>query len=252
MKRAMYGAARTADYDRAVLPRIARDFDADLRPRVTWFVEGDTEEACIRRIAARRQLDLGRVGRDLLNLNGLGGLAGDRLRSSLKTFQTEEICPYISIDKDRVASSLSDLRRYASQRLLPIGYAVWDPDFEAANFSIKELARIATKMATDEGFPAPISPEDLRAEMDATGLPVGKAIEKLWNRMQFYGNKGERWGQSLAEWMVSTPGPALLATDDGERPVDALFARLLRVHLVDSRWHVAEYRVDEHGARVKQ
>ena len=252
MKQAMYGASRTADYDRAVLRRIARDFDTDPQPRVTWFVEGQTEEACIRRIAERRKLNLGRIGIDLLNLKGLGGLAGDRLRSSLKTFQTEEIFPYISIDKDRVASSLRDLRRYASQRLLPIGYKVWEPDFEAANFSIEELAQIATKMAANGGFPTPISPEDLRAEMGASGAPVGRAIEKVWSRMQFYGNKGETWGQYLADWVVGNPSPDSLATQDRKRPIDALFTWLLRIQMVDYRLTIAEYQVDEQGACIKK
>ena len=252
MKRAMYGAARTADYDRAVLRRITRDFDVDPQPRVTWFVEGQTEEACIRRIAEQRQLDLGRVGIDLLNLKGLGGLAGERLRSSLKTFQTEEIFPYISIDKDRVASSLHDLRWYASQRLLPIGYTIWEPDFEAANFSIEELAQIATKMAADGGFPTPISPEELRVEMGASGTPVGRAIEKAWSRMTFYGNKGETWGQYLADWVVSNPSPDSLAMEDKKRPIDALFTRLLRIQMVDYRLTIAEYQVDEQGACIKK
>lgn len=252
MKQAMYGASRTADYDREVLRRIARDFDIDPQPRVAWFVEGQTEEACIRRIAALRKLNLGRIGIDLLNLKGLGGLAGDRLRSSLKTFQTEEIFPYISIDKDRVASSLRDLRWYASQRLLPIGYKVWEPDFEAANFSIEELAQIATKMAADDGFSTPISPEDLRAEMGASDAPVGRAIEKVWSRMKFYGNKGETWGQYLADWVVSNPSPDSLAMEDKKRPIDALFTWLLRIQMVDYRLTIAEYQVDGQGACRKK
>jgi len=252
MKRAIYGAARTADYDRAILRRIARDFDIDPQPRVTWFVEGETEEACIRRIAARRKLDLGQIGIDLLNLKGLGGLASDRLRSSLQTFQHEEIFPYVSVDHDRVARSRRDLQWHASQRLLPIGYTVWEPDFEAANFSLEELAQIATKMATDGGFPTSISPDDLRAEIDTAGVPVGKAIEKIWNRMKFYGNKGEQWGQYLAEWIVTSPCLDPLAMEHGKRPIDALFTRLLRIQMVDYSLTVAEYRVDENGECVKK
>ena len=56
------GEPRTADYNRSVLRRLLRQYQLDPQPRLTWFVEGDTEEAFIKHYAALRHIDLGIAG----------------------------------------------------------------------------------------------------------------------------------------------------------------------------------------------
>lgn len=250
VKQRFYGSPRTADFNRTIFRRIVRDFDLDPQARTTWFVEGDTEEAYIKRMAERLHIDLDRAGVDVMNLNGLGGLSSDRLMELLERFQREEVFPFVSIDSDARQDHLRCLRNYASKGLLPIGFKVWNPDFEASNFSYDELAKVANQMATDAGFTADITPAEIEQEMTRSSQPVGKTIEKLWNKRLFFGNKGDAWGKALADWASNNPCPASYADSEGNRPINALLFRLLRGQL-SSYWETVKHEaVDDNGNLV--
>jgi len=247
VKRRFYGSPRTADFNRTIFRRIVRDFDLDPQARTTWFIEGDTEEAYIKRMAEHLHIDLERAGVEVMNLNGLGGLASDRLMELLKRFQREEVFPFVSIDSDDRQEHLRCLRNYASKGLIPIGFKVWNPDFEASNFSYNELAKVANQMVTDAGFAADITPAEIEQEMTKSSQPVGKTIEKLWNKRLFFGNKGVTWGKALADWASNNPCPASYADSEGNRPINALLFRLLRGQL-SSYWEtVKREAVDNNG-----
>ena len=250
VKRRFYGSPRTADFNRTIFRRIVRDFDLDPQARTTWFIEGDTEEAYIRRMAEHLHIDLDRAGIDVMNLNGLGGLASDRLMELLERFQREEVFPFVSIDSDDRQEHLRCLRNYVSKELLPIGFKVWNPDFEASNFSYNELAKVANQMVTDAGFAADITPAEIEQEMAKSSQPVGKTIEKLWNKRLFFGNKGTAWGKALADWASSNTCPANYADSEGNRPANSLLFRLLRGQL-SSYWEtVKREAVDDNGNLV--
>ena len=227
VKQRLYGSPRTADFDRAVFRRIVRGFDLDPQPRTTWFIEGHTEEAFIRQFAGQQGIDLSRVGVELMNLRGLGGLASDRLRDLLERFRREEVFPYISIDMDGSAEGPRLLRHYARDQLLPAGFRVWEPDFESANFTADELAGVAEDMARDHGVSVSISGEDIRREM-AASRSGGKAIEAIWRRGKFYRGKGQTWGTYLANYAAEHECPPALADGDGRRPVVGRLFFLLR------------------------
>jgi len=250
VKRRFYGSPRTADFNRTIFRRIVRDFDLDPQARTTWFIEGDTEEAYIKRIADRLHIDLDRAGVEVMNLNGLGGLASDRLMELLERFQREEVFPFVSIDSDARQEHLRCLRNYASKGLLPIGFKVWNPNFEASNFTYDELANVANQMAKDAGFAADIIPAEIELEMTRSSQPIGKTIEKLWNKRLFFGNKGTAWGKALADWASNNPCPASYADSEGNRPINALLFRLLRGQL-SSYWETVKHEaVDNNGNLV--
>jgi hypothetical protein len=250
VKKRFYGSARTADFNRTIFRRIVRDFDLDPQARTTWFIEGDTEEAYIRRMAEHLHIDLDRAGVEVMNLNGLGGLASDRLAELLERFQREEVFPFVSIDSDARQEHLRCLRNYAKTGLLPIGFHVWNPDFEDSNFSYDELAKVANQMATDAGFAADITSEEIEQEMTRSNQPVGKTIEKLWNKRLFFGNKGTAWGKALADWASSNTCLASYADSEGNRPANSLLFRLLRGQL-SSYWEtVKREAVDDNGNLV--
>lgn len=252
VKRRFYGSPRTADFNRTVFRRIVRDFDLDPQARTIWFIEGDTEEAYIKRMAERLHIDLDRAGVDVMNLNGLGGLSSDRLMELLERFRREEIFPFVSIDSDARQEHLRCLRNYASKGLLPIGFKVWNPDFEASNFSYDELAKVANQIAANAGFTADITPAEIEQEMTKGSQPVGKTIEKLWNKRLFFGNKGAAWGKALADWASNNPCPASYADSEGNRPINALLFRLLRGQL-SSYWEtVKREAVDDNGNLISR
>jgi hypothetical protein len=250
VKRRFYGSPRTADFNRTIFRRIVREFDLDPQARTTWFIEGNTEEAYIRRMAERMYIDLDRAGVEIMNVNGLGGLASDRLMDLLERFQREEVFPFVSIDCDARQEHLRCLRNYASKGLLPIGFKLWNPDFEASNFSYDELAKVANQMAVDAGFVADISTDEIEREMTKSRQPVGKTIEKLWSKRLFYGNKGAVWGKALADWASNNPCPVSYADSEGNRPINALLFRLLRGQQ-SCYWETVKHvTVDENGNLV--
>ncbi|MBV9768714.1 MAG: hypothetical protein JOZ32_04010 [Bryobacterales bacterium] len=87
------------------------------------------------------------------------------------------------------------------------------PDFEFANFSVKELAEIAARVDAVHGF----SGAKLRGH-DWTGISNGKAFESKYRSVSQRKRgtlKGEAWGRALAAHAIEHP-----RKDDGtERPI---------------------------------
>jgi hypothetical protein len=252
VKESHYGAKRTADFDRTVFRRIARDFDLDPQARTTWFVEGDTEEAFIEGLSERMGINLNGAGVEVMNLEGLGGLASHRFRELLERFQREEVFSYVSIDHDSNPDAPRQLSHYAKSDLLPAGFRVWDPDFETVNFTLDELASVATKMANDDGVSVSIAAEDIEEELATSGIPVGKAIERLLNRRRYYGGKGERWGAYLADHAAHHDCPRDLADEDGRRAAVGLLFFLLRGQTSNYKATIKHSEVAEGGGVVSR
>lgn len=252
VKKRFYGSAKTADFRRSVFRRIVREFDLDPQARTTWFVEGDTEEAYIRHVAELLYIDLDRAGVEIMNLNGLGGLASDRLVELLERFTREEVFPFVSIDADNREEHLRCLRNYAKKELLPIGFKVWQPDFETSNFSFEELAEVANKIAAEDGYTTNITAEEIQKGVDRSGQSARKAIENLWAKQLFRHRMGADWGKALADWAANNPCPTDYADSEGNRPINALLLRLLRGQLSNYWETVKHFMVDRDGNLVER
>jgi hypothetical protein len=247
VKRLIYGTPRTADFDRRAVRQIVRDFDVDPQARVLWFLEGDTEEAFVRRFAEVTHLDLLRSGIDLMCLNGLGGLASDRFVALLERLRREEVFPIISVDQEQGGEHIRLLQRYTVNQLLPSGYRVWDPDFESANFTLAELAEMAKAVANQAGVEVELTEQSIRDQMHERSQPAGTAIERLWGRATFPGGKGRAWGIALAEWAAEHRGPAEVTVERGLRPVQAALSFLLQGQLSNYRFTVQRMVVGDGG-----
>jgi hypothetical protein len=247
VKEQLYGARRTADYDRSVLRRVARRYGVDPQARTTWFVEGDTEEAFAKRRAGHYEIDLAQRGVEVMNLHGLGGLAGGKLRDLLERFRREEVFPFIMVDEDARADHIRQLRVFTADGLVPAGYRIWKPDFEQANFSLAELAEVATGVAQAGGVPCTITASAIQQEMQTRGKPAGEAITSLWRRAAFYGGKNDTWGGALADWAAEHAAPTSHATAEGQRPVEELLLRLSNSDHFDYRATADECHVDVEG-----
>jgi len=247
VKKRFYGSAKTADFKRSVFRRIVREFDLDPQARTTWFVEGDTEEAYIRHVAELLYIDLDRAGVEIMNINGLGGLASDRLVELLERLTREEVFTFVSIDADNREEHLRCLRIYAKKELLPIGFKVWQPDFETSNFSFEELAKVANIIVADDGYTANITANEIQQEVDRSGQSARKVIEKLWAKQLFRHRMGTDWGKALANWASNNPCPADYADSEGNRPTNALLFRLLRGQLSNYWETLKHFTVDSDG-----
>jgi hypothetical protein len=251
VKKRLYGSVRTSDFKRSVFRRIVREFDLDPQARTTWFVEGATEEAYIKDMAHHLNIDLDQAGLEIMNVHGLGGLASDKLRALLERFKKEEIFSFVSIDHDRCTKHIHDIQNYAEQGMLPIGYQIWEPDFELANFSLTELAGIANKIAADAGVTVDIKTEDVQKGIDK-GKPVGEVIKKLWSKYRYYGGKGEDLGKALAEWANNHSCPKEKADKDGDRRINSILFWLLRGQQSEYWGTTAHFKVDDNGKLVER
>jgi hypothetical protein len=109
---------------------------------------------------------------------------------------------------------------------------VWEPDFEQANFTLAELAEIATRVATSGGLQVMITEEEIKAQM-RKGMgqrrgSAGDAVMKLLGRATYPMGKGKAWGHALADWAIGTECPTQVADDSGRRSAISLFELMLQ------------------------
>lgn len=252
VKEQRYGARRTTDAERAVRRRIARHFGVDPQARLTWFVEGDTEVAFLRRMADHLGTELVEGGIELVNLYGLGGLAGRQVRQLLERLRREEVFAFVAVDEDRRGDHLRQLRKMAEEGLVPAGFRVWRPDFETANFTLEELADFAISLASQHGVTVQLGADDIRREMADRRKGAGDAAVALLGKVKVYVGKGQEWGTALADWVSGQEAPLQLAGQGENRPITALLVHLLQGEYWDYRHSVQSGMVDEDGEIVQR
>jgi hypothetical protein len=252
VKQRLYGARRTADFDRAVFRRIARRYEVDPQARMTWFVEGDTEEAFLARLAEHLHLDLPQSGVEVMNMKGLGALAKDQLRGLLERYRREETFAFITVDDDARGDHKRMLQIYGREGLASAGFRVWKPDFEHENFALDELASAATLYAEQEGVNTVITADAIGAEMESRRVPAGAAIERLLSRAHVYSGKGQRWGEVLADWLAKHVPAGVLDDQDDQRPILEVLRRVLRGQWSDFQATAQLCAIDTEGNVVRK
>jgi hypothetical protein len=220
VKTRLYGGQRVTDRNRTVLRRIVRRYGLDPQPRACIFVEGPTEVGFIDEMSRLAGLDLENQGVTVVSLEGVHGLRSRRLRNRLAELRGEECFPLIVIDADQDASRT--LRQLEKAGLLPIEPVIWKTDFEEENFSVAELARVASAWSAEFGV-QPVRLADVAAQ-------PGKVIVQKLNRAfgpSFKIEKGEAWGRRLARWSARHKVPKAIADSEGNRPI---LTHLLRAY----------------------
>ncbi len=241
-----YTSARIADADRTVLRRIIREFDLDPQPRMTWFVEGDTEDAFLKHYAAAMHADLAKIGVEVMNVEGVGGLDSRRLRLLLDRFKREECFTFASVDADKRNDHIRQLRVFGRDEVLSLGWHLFEPDFEGANFTIEELVAVAKGMAAADGYELDLSVDRVRDRMDQTKEAVGKALENLASLA-----KGTAWGEALSQWAIEHEEcPEELRDAQGNRPIKTLLLQARRAQTSSYYATVRDLKVDQNGKRV--
>lgn len=237
----LYGRARTSDYERGMYRRIARRFGVDPGYRAYCFLEGDTEVGYVSRWCENFGVDLDRAGVRLVNLRGKDNIAV--FEDQLRRLQEEEVFAVVCVDQDsperseQQAKHIQKLREFELSGVLPIDFVVWRPNFVQHNFTIEEVVAIVAADGAN-GATITLSPDvvERRMSLDEHGQPrkQPKTAEDAVNGLSFevssrrWVPKGERWGALLAVWATEHPAPDALANHQGERPIDAIIAMLLR------------------------
>lgn len=252
-KQDLYGDERVTDHRRDVLRRIVRHFGLDPQPRVTLFVEGETEVGFIKEIADQMRLDLENQGVAVSNLRGHGtlgakrkhgrGLGSSWFRDRLIELRQEECFPLIIIDAntdaERALKQLDDL--------LPVDPKVWDTDFEEANFTVGELVAVANACAREHR----VRPIKVRAVRRDSASTIVEAISRAFPTT-FKITKNEEWGKRLARWAAAHACPAARADAQGQRPIISQVLRAFRDVDVDYRATVEWRRKEREEKRSRR
>lgn len=248
VKERLYGNSRTIDFDRSVFRQVVRQYHLDPQPRFRWLLEGATEEAFVYRFAKHQNLDLTRMGVEIINIHGLGGLEGERVSTYLRISSEEEVFAYVTIDHDKSTKNPRILQKYAGDNLLPAGFNIYEPDFEEANFTLEELAIIANALAHQPSSKSdPITAEEIQQEINSSGKSVGDAIMNLSRRPNrlWYLYKGPDWGKALADFAYANPNMG--GSMGRERNIVHIFTLVSRAQTSNYRFTILDQRVDECG-----
>ena len=212
----VYGSERPLDDLLRSTPYLAYNFGLFTGSAVQWYVEGDTEYYAIIEIL----LEWSKLGIELVNLTG--GFAKS-LGESLKEDVRLRRFSMISFDVDD-ESNKKMIRRQIEQENIVGSIAAHNPDFEFANFSIRELAEVAARVDERESHSA----EAIRSE-EWKGIKSARTFAERYRKVSKRRRelKGEKWGRALGAYALEHP-----RGDDGsERPLlkdvrAALHARL--------------------------
>ncbi|MBZ2188239.1 hypothetical protein K8B33_03975 [Alcanivorax sp. JB21] len=208
---------------------------------VRWYVEGDTEYHAVLTLLP----EPGRCNIELVNLKG--NLASGKGNIALKLedglFQDRKLrrFSFLSFDMD-VAANVKLVRRQVEQGRIVGHIAAHQPDFEFANFDLKELLEVAARIDEKAGFSA----DDLRRATwsDVSG---GRQFERRYMEVskRRQSLKGEEWGKALAEYAADQP-----ERDGSERPFLAELKAALRARQVKYDQHRDEYSYDPASFKI--
>ena len=198
----IYGSERPTEETSIAKPNVAFEFGLHTGSTLRWYLEGETEYFAALYILPKAASG----GLELVNLKGAVGneRANAALRLADGLIQDKELrrFSFISFDMDVVAN-LKAIRRQAQIGNI-IGYINCNnPDFEFANFTLKELVDVAATMDESQGA----SSEKIRTS-DWSGIKNGKQFDENYRNLSEIGQKGlkgEQWGKALAEYALNYP-----------------------------------------------
>ncbi len=102
VNRENYGSDRPGDYQRSVFRRIAREFSVDPGYRLICYVEGETEDAFIRRWFDLVGANPDYEGVRIENLRGKDNVAVPIFEDQLVRLQSEEVLVVVCVDRDQL------------------------------------------------------------------------------------------------------------------------------------------------------
>ena len=147
------GPARGGHVAQAAL--VTSRFGINPSPRVLWFVEGESEQACLELISKDREHILDRAGIRLLSLGGNGQLNLRHLRLAVRSARMLDAVPFVLADR-RDAQSERFVDRAVNRGVLTkeqIHFS--DPNFEEANFSREEREEVAKVPEVEDADSSP-------------------------------------------------------------------------------------------------
>ena len=143
----LYGS-QPAFGDPKFLRPLIRDFGIDPAYRVTWLVEGDTEEGFILGYAQ----GLGARLETYVSIRNFGGDGAftkqlDAIDSDLESAKEEQ--SFVTLTFDESCGARERLEGLLEMGLVNFPYVLGKPDFELDNFTVEQLVSVALNWASD-------------------------------------------------------------------------------------------------------
>ena len=177
-----------------------------------WYVEGHTEYYAIIESVGDPQ----KFGVELVNLRGNIKSGRDNAALKLEEWLMEDKAlrrfSIISFDLD-VPENMKAIRRQVQMDNIVGSISPHNPDFEFANFSVKELVEVAAGIDESHGCSG-----DAVRKANWDDVKTGRAFEETYRKVsnRTPGKlKGEEWGRALAKYALEHPNRV---DDGGKRP----------------------------------
>ena len=213
----------------------------DKATKVRCYVEGQTELGALSR-------GLSHVSRvEIIDLEGRvveRGRRGIGFRDSLKRDVSNGVFSIVAIDGDR-EDSVRVVRKATKDRDFFGRFLISDPDFERANFSLEELARVMWSWVNSyqlDVLDLPSFLECIRSAKDTNSLFV--LARELFPNASFL-KKGREWGEQLMIAAIADPRPRLESDETvSDRPIVELVRFASRCTTANYSQNSEKYFVD--------
>lgn len=196
----LYGNERPLDNVLSLRSHIAFEFGLYRGSIVKWYLEGQTEYYAVKNILP----SAAQAGVELINLKGLLSQRKSiplTLAENLKEDKQLKRFSIITFDTD-VSENVKFIKTQISRGNI-VGYVNCNnPDFEFANFELKELINLAISLDKKHK----INTDEL-AKGDWSGIKSGSKFEERYKVLsrRGVGLKGEEWGNILGEYAIANP-----------------------------------------------
>ena len=194
----LQGSIRLLDGERVVANQFLRRFGLDYGIRVNVYVEGLTEfEALMSEFYGNSSILFINLKGQFVEKRGKGVAFRESLRNDIKS-KTFSI---ILLDGD-VSDNFRAVRQAAEADEICGTFFVFKPDFEMHNFSVGELAEVATQIAQDNGLEIP-SLAQIKEHCDkvTTTKEFFKTLQGLSPNFLSL-SKGGHWGKALLDFAM--------------------------------------------------
>ena len=145
-----YGAERPLDDPLHSKPYIAYEFGLFTGSAVRWYVEGETEYFAITHLFQQNVGEPSTFGIELVNLYGGINLekhnAALKLQDGLQEDKKHRRFSVISFDKEDGSANEKAIGRQIQLNNVVGSISAHNPDFEFANFTIRELVEVAARI----------------------------------------------------------------------------------------------------------
>lgn len=237
-RKLMYGSNRPLDDPAQARPRVVSNYRLQTGSIVRWYVEGTTEFHAIHFILRQPAL----LGIELVNLKGQIAAERDNAVLKLQDGLTQDLAlkrfSMISFDTD-VSANVKAIQRQVEENRVVGSLHPHTPDFEFANFGLRELVEIAA--GVDEANEVP---GDAVRQAEWSGIAGGRDFATRYceaSQREPRSLKGEEWGEALAAYAHEHP----VRSDNGEeRPFWRAIGNAMRCRFASYDLQKERHRFD--------